>query len=153
MIGVMPCIDKRVMSLQHSASEPQFNLAATPGSTIAKSPTNTNLKASFKNFPSNPCKLDRTQSLRSNVRPLGPYNGLRDTDRTNFEVAFSCNINIFIISVFHCYHLNRRVLMTVVCRKKTVMQFLRLWSTCSAGRKCVVVIISFSFFIIIFFYT
>ncbi len=95
MIGVMPCIDKRVMSLQHSASEPQFNLPVTPGSAMAKSPTNTNLKASFKNFPANPCKLDRTQSLRSNVRPLGPYNGLRDTDRTNFEVSLSGYSKVF----------------------------------------------------------
>lgn len=76
MVGVMPCIDKRVMSLNPQQNDSQFSLPSTPG--CGKSPTNNNLKtsASFRNFP-NATKLDRTQSLRTNVRPLGPYNGQR----------------------------------------------------------------------------
>jgi len=87
MVGVMPCIDKRVMSLNPQSNDSQYNLnSGTPGSVTAKSPTNVNLKtsASFKNFP-NASKLDRTQSLRCNVRPLGPYNGQRNTQQESYD--------------------------------------------------------------------
>lgn len=88
MVGVMPCIDKRVMSLNPQSNDSQFNLnSGTPGGSVTvKSPTNNNLKssASIKNFP-NASKLDRTQSLRCNVRPLGPYNGQRGSGRGQQE--------------------------------------------------------------------
>lgn len=84
MVGVMPCIDKRVMSLNPQSNDSQFQLPATPGAqTIAKSPTNVNLKTSAA-FGRNATKLDRTQSLRSNVRPLGPYNGNR-AERESYD--------------------------------------------------------------------
>ncbi len=71
------------------ASEPHFSLPSTPGTNIAKSPTNVNLKASasFKKFPAG-AKLDRTQSLRVNARPLGPFNG------QTREQAFSATTDV-----------------------------------------------------------
>jgi len=78
MVGVMPCIDKRVMNL-NAPQAADLPSSLSSSNMTAKSPTNNNLKtsASFKNFPA-ASKLDRTQSLRTNVRPLGPFNGPRE---------------------------------------------------------------------------
>lgn len=85
MVGVMPCIDKRVMNLNPQSNDSQFQLPLTPGAqATAKSPTNVNLKASAA-FGRNATKLDRTQSLRTNVRPLGPYNGNRAETRESYD--------------------------------------------------------------------
>ena len=127
----MPCIDKRVMNLSHSASEPHFSLPATSGtSTAAKSPTNNNLKATFKNFPTCASKLDRTQSLRTNVRPLGPFNG----QRTTLDVRI-----LKFLVIFDFYNLRNffsfRALMIVDCQRRMAMWFLRQWSSCLAGEQ------------------
>lgn len=86
MVGVMPCIDKRIMSMNSQVQDSQFSMPSTPGQINPKSPTNVNLKtsASFKSFP-NATKLDRTQSLRTGVRPLGPFNGTSRIERESYD--------------------------------------------------------------------
>lgn len=72
--------------MNSQVQDSQFSMPSTPGQINPKSPTNVNLKtsASFKSFP-NATKLDRTQSLRTGVRPLGPFNG---TSRIEREVIY-----------------------------------------------------------------
>lgn len=67
MIGVLPCIDKEIMQ-QHSGDE-----------NLIKSSLDVSIKSNdYLGPPSS--KLSRTQSLRSNIRPLGVANRDKDDD-------------------------------------------------------------------------
>jgi len=79
MVGVMPCIDRRVMSSNINNEQQQQQT-----STISPNNSTSNLKPTglSRNF-STGSKLDRTQSLRTTTRPLGPFNGPREARTTD----------------------------------------------------------------------
>ncbi|CAF0718649.1 unnamed protein product [Brachionus calyciflorus] len=72
MVGVMKCIDKSVMNGQQQANNNTEN----------KTETNTDSLASLPklNRPGATVKLDRSQSLRTGIRPLGQFNRNQDVD-------------------------------------------------------------------------
>jgi len=85
MIGIMPCIDKRVMSsstasASNTSTNPVEQTQLSPNSSISNvKPAVAGLNRNF----STGAKLDRTQSLRTAVRPLGPFNGPRESRTTD----------------------------------------------------------------------
>jgi len=83
MVGVMPCIDKRVMGSNSISSEQSS--AVSPNSSSSK-PTGLS-----RNFSAG-SKLDRTQSLRTTSRPLGPFNGPREARTTESLLQSGSNM-------------------------------------------------------------
>jgi hypothetical protein len=68
MIGVMQCIDKSVMGSNIAAAQSNLEEPISPSKAIGSNALKKQLLTSAGT------KLDRTQSLRTNVRPLGPFN-------------------------------------------------------------------------------
>jgi nuclear pore complex protein Nup53 len=94
MIGCMPCIDKSVMAgggpslaspqRDHTILSPSSNTSVSENSNLPTSPPSLVSRqsgglAGSRTF-SNATRLDRTQSLRTTVRPLGQFN--RNLDST-----------------------------------------------------------------------
>jgi len=88
MVGVMQCIDKKIMtvnaaSINNSFDTTDVSLGGAPNSAL--SPTSATSARIAKSF-ANGSKLDRTQSLRTNVRPLGAFNRHFDQNSATTDV-------------------------------------------------------------------
>lgn len=87
MVGVMACIDKKIMSMNaatsinNSLDNTDVSLSGGLAGNCALSPTSATSARISKSFSNGGSKLDRTQSLRTNVRPLGAFN--RNFDQTS----------------------------------------------------------------------
>lgn len=68
MIGVMQCIDKSVMGSNIASAQTNLEEPISPNKAVGPSALKKQLLSSAGT------KIDRTQSLRTNVRPLGPFN-------------------------------------------------------------------------------
>jgi len=109
MVGVMQCIDKKIMtvnaaSINNSFDTTDVSLGGAPNSAL--SPTSATSARIAKSF-ANGSKLDRTQSLRTNVRPLGAFNRNFDQNSATTDVNstffqnFRLNLDInFIFFLF-----------------------------------------------------
>ena len=93
MVGVMPCIDKKIMGMgapnqSMNASNLDSSLAtgANTNNNGPLSPTSASSARIIKSF-SNGSKLDRTQSLRTHVRPLGAFNRNLDHSSATTDVS------------------------------------------------------------------
>lgn len=96
MVGVMQCIDKKIMTINSTSINNSLdntdisNGGAGPNSAL--SPASATSARIAKTFAMG-SKLDRTQSLRTNVRPLGAFN--RNFDQTSATTDVKINLTAF----------------------------------------------------------
>ena len=89
MVGVMQCIDKKIMTQNSTNTNNSLDTTdvSLGGAIAALSPTSATSARIAKSF-SNGSKLDRTQSLRTNVRPLGAFNRNYEQTSATTDVSF-----------------------------------------------------------------
>ena len=88
MVGVMQCIDKKIMTTNAPSIANGLDTSeASLGGNAALSPTSATTARIAKSFTTG-SKLDRTQSLRTNVRPLGAFNRNLDSSSATTDVSF-----------------------------------------------------------------
>lgn len=97
MVGVMQCIDRRVMGIGGGGTAAVSVNSSVVGGGEENAPqqgaTNGMMKmAAIGNNRAagiSGSRLDRTQSLRAGVRPLGPFNNRNTVDDSSVDVSFN----------------------------------------------------------------